>query len=87
MKTVWVTEFYNPAIAPAVTPDSLEGTRKRVYERIKAGDVTSIQVSNNLGMSAQAVRKHLYALTNDGLLTKSAVPGAISNVQHFKVAA
>lgn len=87
MKTVWIKEFYDPVKAAKVTPDSLVGTRKKVYERIKAGDVTSIQVAKALGMSSQGVRKHLYALTNAKLLTKRQSPDAISNIQHFRIAA
>lgn len=62
---------------PAETAAPAQGTRERVLDRVLTrGPVSAAEVGRALGLTAAAVRRHLDALEEDGLVEVKAVSAA-----------
>ncbi len=54
------------------------GTRRQIIERLKRdGAQDAASLASELGVSAMAVRQHLYGLADDGMVAASAEPGGV----------
>ena len=54
------------------------GTRRRILDALKwHGGQSAGQMAESMGLTAMAVRQHLYALAEEGLVQSTEVPGAV----------
>ena len=88
MLTVWNEAYYKPT--PPKPPKPLakpkeSAARDKVLEQVEAGLCTTVEISESLGISINAARKHLHRLVIKGLVISCQKRNAVGNAIIYKV--
>src|SRR6476619_6092997 len=71
-------------MSPATQPSGERKTRRTITKRLKTeGPIDSAQLAERLGLTAMAVRQHLYVLQREGLVTAEERPVPIGRPAKF----